>query len=308
MLAHRDHASQPRARGCASDGVFLCPSCVSACGQLAGGNRRGAGSVWSPTDSGRGPMTDTDIARLQRLARRRRRAFLGELGRRQQPHGCWTENARPLPAAALREPTRALAAALTAEFGPPEFGPPRVFRPLRGPAVPGRARTRTARTPACDGGRARAGTAGTPCAVLSAQGLAVRVGHQALRRRAASPLPGGRRPAPPGEALGRGAGGGAARRRPGAGRRAGAGADGRGVARRDHPRLRLLRLAGAARRPRRGRRGTWLGAGGGGGAGRGRRGGRPGRWPTGSTPTSGRANRCSPRVGLPTSPDDDQEE
>src|SRR6476619_4273998 len=86
-------------------------------------------------------------------------AFLAELAD-DNTRTFWTENAHRYRAA-LREPTRALAAALT-----PEFGPPRVFRPYVD-------RYRT------DTGITVAGPGGTPyVAVLSAQGLAVQVGHQ----------------------------------------------------------------------------------------------------------------------------------
>ena len=189
-LAHRDHANQPRARGCASDGVLLCASCVSACGQPAERNRRCAGSVWSPTDSGRGPMTETDSPVFSGWPAEAT-AFLAELAD-DNTRTFWTENAHRYRAA-LREPTRALAAALT-----PEFGPPRVFRPyvdrrFRPNADPYRT----------DTGITVAGPGGTPyVAVLSAQGLAVQVGHQVFDAGQLPPLPGGR---------GRAGGGGARR-------------------------------------------------------------------------------------------------
>ena len=93
------------------------------------------------------------------------RAFLAELAA-DNTRTFWTENASRYRAA-LREPTRALAAALT-----PEFGPPRVFclsdRRFRPNADPYRT----------DTGITVAGP-GTPyVAVLSAQGLAVQIGHQ----------------------------------------------------------------------------------------------------------------------------------
>ena len=116
-------------------------------------------------------------------------AFLAELAD-DNTRTFWTENAHRYRAALL-EPTRALAVALT-----PEFGPPRVFRPyvdrrFRPNADPYRT----------DTGITVAGPGGTPyVAVLSAQGLAVQVGHQVfdagqLRRYRAAVA------GPPGEAL-----------------------------------------------------------------------------------------------------------
>jgi uncharacterized protein (DUF2461 family) len=99
-------------------------------------------------------------------------AFLAELAA-DNTRTFWTENAKRYRAALL-EPTRALAVALTPEFGTPEFGPPRVFRPyvdrrFRPNADPYRT----------DAGITAAGPGGTPyVAVLSAQGLVVQVGYQ----------------------------------------------------------------------------------------------------------------------------------
>ena len=116
-------------------------------------------------------------------------AFLAELAA-DNTRTFWTENAHRYRAALL-EPTRALAVALT-----PEFGPPRVFRPyvdrrFRPNAEPYRT----------DAGITVAGSGGTPyVAVLSAQGLAVQVGHQVFDagqlRRYREAVAG-----PPGEAL-----------------------------------------------------------------------------------------------------------
>ena len=116
-------------------------------------------------------------------------AFLAELAA-DNTRTFWTENAHRYRALLL-EPTRALAVALT-----PEFGPPRVFRPyvdrrFRPNADPYRT----------DTGITVAGPGGTPyVAVLSAQGLAVQVGHQVFDagqlRRYREAVAG-----PPGEAL-----------------------------------------------------------------------------------------------------------
>ena len=80
----------------------------------------------------------------------------------------WTENADRYRVA-LREPTRALAAALTAEFGPPRVFRPHMDRRFRPNADPYRT----------DTGATVAGPGGTPYAVvLSTRGLAVQIGYQ----------------------------------------------------------------------------------------------------------------------------------
>jgi len=94
-------------------------------------------------------------------------AFLDELAR-DNSRRFWTENADRYRVA-LREPTRALAAALTAEFGPPRVFRPHMDRRFRPNADPYRT----------DTGATVAGPGGTPYAVvLSTRGLAVQIGYQ----------------------------------------------------------------------------------------------------------------------------------
>ena len=94
-------------------------------------------------------------------------AFLAELGE-DNTRAFWTANAERYRTALLA-PTRALAAALTAEFGPPRVFRPQVDRRFRPAADPYRT----------DIGAIAAGPGGTPYVlVLSARGLAVQVGHQ----------------------------------------------------------------------------------------------------------------------------------
>jgi uncharacterized protein (DUF2461 family) len=94
-------------------------------------------------------------------------AFLAEL-EQDNSRAFWTGNAHRYRDGLLA-PTRALAAALTEEFGPPRVFRPYVDRRFR----PGAAPYRT------DTGATVAGPGGTPYAVvLSAQRLAVQVGYQ----------------------------------------------------------------------------------------------------------------------------------
>jgi len=94
-------------------------------------------------------------------------AFLAELAD-DNTRGFWTENVHRYRCAVL-EPTRALAAALTAEFGPPRVFRPHIDRRYRPNADPYRT----------DTGITVAGPGGTPhAAVLSAQGLSAQVGYQ----------------------------------------------------------------------------------------------------------------------------------
>lgn len=94
-------------------------------------------------------------------------AFLAQLGE-DNSRAFWTANVDRYRAALLA-PTRALAAALTDEFGPPRVFRPHVDRRFRPNADPYRT----------DTGATVAGPGGTPYAlVLSAQGLAVQVGFQ----------------------------------------------------------------------------------------------------------------------------------
>jgi len=94
-------------------------------------------------------------------------AFLAELAA-DNTRGFWMENVHRYRCAVL-EPTRALAAALTAEFGPPRVFRPHIDRRYRPNADPYRT----------DTGITVAGPGGTPhAAVLSVQGLAVQVGYQ----------------------------------------------------------------------------------------------------------------------------------
>jgi uncharacterized protein (DUF2461 family) len=96
-------------------------------------------------------------------------AFLAELAD-DNTRAFWTENAHRYRTALL-EPTRALAAALTEEFGPPRVFRPHVDRRFRPNADPYRT----------DTGITVAGPGGTPyAAVLSVRGLAVQVGYQAF--------------------------------------------------------------------------------------------------------------------------------
>lgn len=94
-------------------------------------------------------------------------AFLAEL-ERDNTRAFWMANV-PRFRAALLEPTRALAAALTAEFGPPRVFRPHVDRRFRPNADPYRT----------DTGATVAGPGGTPHTVLlSTRGLSVQVGYQ----------------------------------------------------------------------------------------------------------------------------------
>ena len=94
-------------------------------------------------------------------------AFLAELAD-DNTRGFWMENVHRYRSALL-EPTRALAAALTEEFGPPRVFRPHIDRRYRPNADPYRT----------DTGITVAGPGGTPyAAVLSVQGLAVQVGYQ----------------------------------------------------------------------------------------------------------------------------------
>jgi uncharacterized protein (DUF2461 family) len=98
-------------------------------------------------------------------------AFLAEL-EQDNSRRFWTENADRYRVA-LREPTRALAAALTAEFGPPRVFRPHVDRRFRPNADPYRTYV----------GATVDGPGGTPYAVvLSTRGLAVQVGYQRFDR------------------------------------------------------------------------------------------------------------------------------
>jgi len=93
--------------------------------------------------------------------------FLDELAR-DNSRRFWTDNADRYRVA-LREPTRALAAALTEEFGPPRVFRPHVDRRFRPSADPYRT----------DMGATVGSSGGTPYAVvLSTRGLAVQVGYQ----------------------------------------------------------------------------------------------------------------------------------
>jgi hypothetical protein len=93
--------------------------------------------------------------------------FLAELTD-DNTRGFWTENVHRYRTAVL-EPTRALAVALTEEFGPPRVFRPHIDRRYRPNADPYRT----------DTGITVAGPGGTPyVAVLSVQGLAVQVGYQ----------------------------------------------------------------------------------------------------------------------------------
>jgi uncharacterized protein (DUF2461 family) len=94
-------------------------------------------------------------------------AFLAEL-EQDNSRVFWTANVDRYRAT-LRDPTRALAAALSAEFGPARVFRPHVDRRFRPNADPYRT----------DTGLTVAGPGGTPYAVvLSARGLAVQVGYQ----------------------------------------------------------------------------------------------------------------------------------
>jgi uncharacterized protein (DUF2461 family) len=96
-------------------------------------------------------------------------AFLAEL-ERDNSRAFWTANSHR-HREALLEPTRALAAALAEEFGPPRVFRPHVDRRFR----PGAAPYRT------DTGATVAGPGGTPyTVVLAARGLSVQVGYQAF--------------------------------------------------------------------------------------------------------------------------------
>ena len=93
--------------------------------------------------------------------------FLDELAR-DNSRRFWTENAERYRVA-LREPTAALAAALTEEFGAPRVFRPYVDRRFRPNVDPYRT----------DTGAVVAGPGGTPyVVVLSVRGLAVQVGHR----------------------------------------------------------------------------------------------------------------------------------
>jgi Conserved hypothetical protein (DUF2461) len=93
--------------------------------------------------------------------------FLAEL-EQDNTRAFWIANAHR-HRAALLEPTRALAAALTEEFGPPRVFRPHVDRRFRPAADPYRT----------DTGLTVAGPVGTPYAlVLSTRGLAVQVGYR----------------------------------------------------------------------------------------------------------------------------------
>jgi uncharacterized protein (DUF2461 family) len=93
-------------------------------------------------------------------------AFLAELAE-DNTRAFWTENAHRYRTALL-EPTRALAAALTEEFGAPRVFRPHVDRRFRPAAEPYRT----------DTGATVTGPGGTPYVVLlSTRGLAVQVGH-----------------------------------------------------------------------------------------------------------------------------------
>lgn len=93
--------------------------------------------------------------------------FLAELAD-DNTRGFWMENVHRYRCALL-EPTRALAAALTAEFGSPRVFRAHIDRRFRPNAAPYRT----------DTGITVAGPGGTPyAAVLSVQGLAVQVGYQ----------------------------------------------------------------------------------------------------------------------------------
>jgi hypothetical protein len=110
-------------------------------------------------------MTDTDTAFHGWPADAL--AFLAEL-EQDNTRTFWIANAHR-HRAALLEPTRALAAALTAEFGPPRIFRPHVDRRFRPTADPYRT----------DAGLTVAGPAGTPYAlVLSTRGLAVQIGYR----------------------------------------------------------------------------------------------------------------------------------
>ncbi len=94
-------------------------------------------------------------------------AFLAELAD-DNTRAFWTENVHRYRSALL-EPTRALAAALTEEFGAPRVFRPHIDRRYRPNADPYRT----------DTGITVAGPGGTPyAAVLSVQGLTVQVGYQ----------------------------------------------------------------------------------------------------------------------------------
>jgi hypothetical protein len=94
-------------------------------------------------------------------------AFLAELAD-DNTRGFWTENVHRYRTAVL-EPTRALAVALTEEFGPPRVFRPHIDRRYRPNADPYRT----------DTGITVPGPGGTPyAAVLSVAGLAVQVGYQ----------------------------------------------------------------------------------------------------------------------------------
>lgn len=111
-------------------------------------------------------MTDTDLPAFTGWPADAT-AFLAELAD-DNTRGFWTENAHRYRIALL-EPSRALAAALTAEFGPPRVLRPHVDRRYRPTADPYRT----------DTGITVAGPGGTPyAAVLSVQGLAVQIGYQ----------------------------------------------------------------------------------------------------------------------------------
>jgi uncharacterized protein (DUF2461 family) len=108
-------------------------------------------------------MTDTDFAGWPADGV----AFLAEL-EQDNTRAFWTANVHRYRTA-LRDPTHALAAALTDEFGAPRVFRPHVDRRFRPNADPYRT----------DTGLTVTGPGGTPyAAVLSARGLTVQVGYQ----------------------------------------------------------------------------------------------------------------------------------
>ena len=254
---------------------------------IVAGNRGGAGSVWSPTDSEEDPMTTTDAHPFTGWPADGR-GVPGRARRRQHPRVLDGERA-PLPHRAARtDPCAGRRAdrGVRAAAGVP---------PARGPAVPPERRP----VPHRHGHhRRRAGR-------HAVRGGAVGPGPRGagrvpgVRSRAAAPVPQRRRRGGGGDA--RGGAGRAAPRRSRAGR--GAGVD-RATAAATPPTIRAWRCCGCAActstaRGRRAsgsvRRSRWSRSG--------RRGAPPGRSPTGWTPTSGRGtNRCSPPVGLPPRP------
>ena len=214
-------------------------------------------------------------------------AFLAELAA-DNTRTFWTENAHRYRAALL-EPTRALAVALT-----PEFGPAAGVPPVRGPAIPAE------RRPVPHGRRHHGGRAGRHAvrggAVGPGAGGAGR--PPGVRRRAATPLPGGRGRAAGGGAR-RGAGG-AGPRRSRAGRRPCAGAAASRLPG-GPPTAAVAPMARPACRPRV-VGGRVAGHGGAAASGSRRLGGPHDRWPTGSRRTSGRASRSAHRALRPTCP------